>query len=343
MRIVTARAPAKLILTGEHAVLHGVPAVAMAINCYCDTTVSSHSLPQVLFDLVNLKHKRSRTMAHLRQLKHKIQSDYHQFLEGRHSILKVLSEPFHLLEYTTSAFIEKFNIHLHKGWNVRTHSDIPTGYGLGSSAAAVVSTNFALNQFNGKNLSIEALFELNLDAENLQHGQSSGLDIQVSARGGCLRFTPGLPVETLEWPNFPLTLVLTGKPQSSTGECVTQSQAYFAKNPKSTLLFKDVSEAMTTAIQTKDFLAFKQAITRNQRLLERIKVIPATVSNFIKNLESQGFAAKVCGAGAISGDAAGVVAVFSHHSELKTVMQAYPQFQLMDAEIDLKGVHLLSL
>lgn len=341
MKSVTARAPAKLILTGEHAVLQGVPALAIALTCYCDTTISSHSLPQVLFDLANLKHKRLRTLSHLKRFKTKVQNNYDHFLKGKKSILNVLREPFHLLEYTTSAFIDRLNLHLKEGFNVKTHSDIPSGYGLGSSAAAIVSTNFALNQFNGENLSLNTLFQLNLDAENLQHGHSSGLDIQVSAHGGCLRFIRNAPPETLTWPDFPLTLILTGKPASSTGECVAQSQAYFSQHPRCIESFHEVSQTIENAMLTRNFESFKAGIQRNQALLEKLGVIPQPICHFIQDLAHHGFTAKVCGAGSISGENAGVVAVFANTSDLDSILRHYPHFICLNAEIDLQGVRLI--
>jgi mevalonate kinase len=336
---ISARAPAKLILSGEHAVLHGVPALAMAVNLYCDTTISANSLPRVLFDLANLDHKRSRTLQHLRRLKAKIQQDYHAFLEGSHSIREVLREPFHLLEYTTSAFMDKLNVRLQEGFQVHTHSSIPTGYGLGSSAAAVVSTNFALNHFLGKDLSLDDLFQLNLDAENLQHGKSSGLDIYVSAHGGLVSFSLGKIPQKLVWPVFPLCLVLTGEPISSTGECVEHSKGYFEQHPSVLAEFSAVSEAMRAALDAAHFEAFAKAVIQNQRLLECLGVVPSPVQAFIQALHTAGLPAKVCGAGAIRGDAAGVVAVFAPKDTVTTLLPQDRSWSIIDAIIDLQGVH----
>lgn len=340
---VTARAPAKLILTGEHAILHGVPAIAMAINCYCDTTISPSSTPRVLFNLANLDHKRERTLHHLRRFKAKIEDSYHQFLAGDRSIRSVLKKPFHLLEYTATAFLEKMDAERKEGFSVHTHSNIPEGFGLGSSAAAIVSTNYALNIFTEKHLSLDQLFELNLEAENLQHGRASGLDIYVSAHGGMVRFCHDKKrVEPLTWPSFPLTLILTGQPESTTGECVTHTKAFLDQHPELIAEFEAVSQKIYQALNAKDFDAFKWAITQNERLLETIGVVPDRVRTLIHSLEAQGLAAKVCGAGAISGDNAGVVAVFG---DFKTVSKALPadsSEKLMDISIDLEGVRVLA-
>ncbi len=341
---VSARAPGKLILTGEHAVVQGAPAIAMAINCYCDTTLTPTPLPKVLFDLANLDHKRSRTLHYLSRLKAKIKEDYQEFLAGDRSIRKVLKEPFQLLEYTASAFIEKLQIKMDQGFSVKTDSKIPTGCGLGSSAAAIVSLNFALNRFTGKNLSVTELFELNLDSENLQHGKSSGLDIYVSAHGGCWRFDNGSgkgKVERLVFPNFPVSVIITGEPESTTGECVAHTRMVFEKNRTLLAKFKKVSDKMDKSIQDADFAAFKQAITQNERLLEEIGVVPSAVQMLIKQLEQAGFAAKVCGAGAIRGDKAGVVLVTANAAELKNLDFMAAAGEVMDIEVDQHGVQII--
>ncbi len=340
LKKLTARAPAKLILSGEHAILQGVPAIAIAINLYCETTVTSQSLPRVLFNLANLEHKRERTFRHLRRFKAKVQADYHRFLEGKHSIRQVLKEPFHLLEYTATAFMDKLNLKMQEGLSVHTHSDIPSGYGMGSSAAAIVSLNFALNQFTGKNLSLDELFHLNLAAENLQHGQSSGLDIYTSAHGGCIRFCHDKTAESLTWPDFPFTLILSGTPESTTGECVAHTQALFKREPSRVADFARVSEAVYQAIQHHDFNAFKAAIIENEHLLEALGVVPLKIQAQIKTLHQAGIAAKICGAGAIQGEGAGVVIAFASAEAIAQTLPGFTPLELRHAHVDLHGVTL---
>lgn len=337
---LTARAPAKLIITGEHAVLQGAPAIAVALNRYCDTTLTPTPLPKVLFDLVNLDHKRGRTLRYLSRFKTKVREDYQEFLKGGVSIRKVLKEPFQLLEYTASAFIDKLQHKMDEGFSVKTHATIPTGCGLGSSAAAIVSLNYALNHFTGKNLSVEELFEMNLDSENLQHGKSSGLDLFVSAHGGCLRFQEG-KVEKLEFPAFPLTLLITGEPESSTGECVAHSREFFAKQPALIKAFEEVCEQIYESIQIDNFEAFRKGIIKNECLLEELGVVPASIQALIRQVESFGFAAKVCGAGALKGDKVGAILIAGSLNEIQAYDFIQAAGELMSVEIDQEGVRLV--
>ena len=55
-QMLTARAPAKLILSGEHSVLYVSPAIAFAINKYVYTTIKPNVVNNnVLLDLLNFK------------------------------------------------------------------------------------------------------------------------------------------------------------------------------------------------------------------------------------------------------------------------------------------------
>ncbi len=335
---IKARAPGKLILSGEHAVGQGAPAIAIAINRYCETTITPTPLPKVLFDLVNLDHKRGRTLRYLSRLKTKVKADYQAFLTGDRSIRKVLREPFQLLEYAAGAFIEKLQVKMDEGFSVNTHANIPTGCGLGSSAAAIVSLNYALNTFTGKNLSLSELFELNLASENLQHGKSSGLDLYVSAYGGCVYFHQG-EASPLPFPGFPLSVIVTGTPASGTGECVTHTRAIFAAEPNLIHEFEKVTKAIRKSLEEADLAAFKTGITQNQRLLERLGVVPVKVQTLIRQLEQAGFAAKVCGAGAIRGNQAGAVLVVAEASALKDFsLLTATATEIIEVEVDTQGV-----
>ena len=105
-------------------------------------------------------------------------------------------------------------------------------------------------------------------------------------------------------------LVNTGKPAASTGECVSHTESFF----KRTALADDfaaVTQSFDNALQAQDVTDMRRAFRENHRLLTEIGVVPRRVETLISELERQGGAAKVCGAGSITGDAAGAVVILA--------------------------------
>ncbi len=224
-----ARSPAKLILSGEHAVVYGKPAIAMAINRYAESTINANLSSAILFNCLNFKSAKSFTLQALEGIKHRLQDKYHAFLDGRCGIREVLKTPFELLQYTVTHLLETLNVTLSDGLEIRAASEIPIGCGMGSSAAIVMSTLYALAHFLKLEIDPARFLALGREAENLQHGYSSGLDLHLAMKGGCLRFEEGQTlVRTL--PNVPLSIAQTGTPESTTGQCVSQVSKHFKRS-----------------------------------------------------------------------------------------------------------------
>jgi mevalonate kinase len=342
---LTARSPGKLILSGEHAVVYGKPALAMAVNRYAQSRISSHFTPAIFFNLLNLRYAKSLTLSTLTALKTRLQENYNDFLQGQCGIRDVLKKPFELLQYTVSNVIEKLNMTLPHGVEIKTSSTIPMGCGMGSSAATVMSTLHALTHFF--KLELEPLHYLHLgkEAENLQHGRSSGLDLQLAMQGGCLKFQEG-KMEARNFPNFPLYIVQTGTPLSSTGECVAHVAAHLQQG---TLLedFEAITHEMDKTLTTGHIKGIQDCIRANHALLSTLAVVPAKVQTFIQALESLGAAAKICGAGAVKGDKGGVIWVVFQEAQnphfnpaLSHLLKEY-DYTLHTLEMDRGGSHLV--
>ena len=72
---LTARTPAKLILSGEHAVVYGQPAIAMAVDRYTTTTTTWRDSPHIHFKLADLKYAKTITLQTLQRLTMQLQTD----------------------------------------------------------------------------------------------------------------------------------------------------------------------------------------------------------------------------------------------------------------------------
>lgn len=306
-------APGKIILSGEHAVVCGQPAVAMAVDRYASASVIPHASPAtVVFDLLNLKHHKDMTVKALKRFKSRLSRDYHGFLQGERSIKDVLKLPHELSHFALSNFLERFNRFSDAGIHLKTESSIPMGCGMGSSAAMILAVKFALAHHFKEDIDKEHLFQLALETEKLQHGYSSGLDLRVSLQGGALEYHHGQFTALLVPPEWPLYMVNTGSPDSTTGECVSHTRKLFETSALAAE-FGAVANAVKIALNQNHFADFQIAIRANHRLLIDLGVVPLPVQEFIQHLEQLGLAAKICGAGSIAGDKAGVVLIASEH------------------------------
>lgn len=220
------RTPAKLILSGEHAVLYGYPALAVAINCYMEVIVRWTFPLHFSFHFMGIDFRRQITLQTLQKLQKKLKNQYHKYRAGRLSIRKVLKKPFELSLFTFINVLDRLKSELPTGIDIVTNSNIPMGCGMGSSAASVVSLIYALTQFLNIDLNLEDYLTLGIESENLQHGYSSGLDVHTVYHGGCLRYEKG-DFEKRTLPDLPIQLVQTGQPKSSSGECVSQVSSFF--------------------------------------------------------------------------------------------------------------------
>ena len=75
-------------------------------------------------------------------------------------------------------------------------------------------------------------------------------------------------------------------------------------------------------------------------LLSRLKVVPEKIQKFIKLIENAGGAAKICGAGSIYGDNAGIIMLFGDLELLAPIVAAH-KYQLQDLKIDYNGVQIV--
>ncbi len=320
--IIKIQAPGKLILSGEHAVVHGNPAIAMAINRYVTATVTEEKVPHILLHLADLAHDSRLSLDALRSLKDRIKRKYHGFIRGDYSIRDVLQKPFELAQFALSVFAESLHIPIPNGVNVHVKSDLPMGCGMGSSAATIISVMEAVSHYLQKPLSSDMLFKLALEAENMQHGYSSGLDLRIAQQGGCL-YLHDQQIESRLVPDLPMYLINTGTPITTTGQCVEAVSSHF----QSSLLkdeFAHVTKKMDEALQQQSLSRMQEAMKENHRLLIQIGVVPQRVQQFIAAIELEDAAAKVCGAGAIAGDQAGAVLVLSQdETSVKTIAQRF--------------------
>ena len=304
-----ASAPAKIILTGEHSVVYGQPAIVTAVNRFAYAEILPGGSHDITLSLADLKQKASSTLRALRMMRERLLESYRLCLKGQLSIREVLQKPSELFQFALITLIDTFQMEIQKGFHINLHSEIPIGCGMGSSAATIVSVIRVLSDFLGLELKAEWLHKLSMEAEKLQHGYSSGVDSYVSLNGGCVRFQQG-KATPIPLPTSALYIVNSGKPKTSTGECVMHVADHF----KESLIWEEfgaIAQKIEQALTQEKLSDLKDLIRYNHRLLVSLGIVPEKVKAFIKDVEAENGAAKICGAGAISGDSSGVCLVLT--------------------------------
>lgn len=325
---VVATAPGKSILIGEHAAVYGRPALVAALDRRLTVRLDEDDagigdaaevrlrLPQVGVDRVVAWDEIARYTAGARErwLTYRERPDPASFaaLRGEdpaHVVLVTLGEAARELRLPPQAL------------TLEITSEIPTGAGFGSSAAAGVATILALAEHAGRSLPSAALIELAQRVEELQHGKPSGVDATVVARGGllwCERGPEGLEATAVDAAAHHLRrirLLHTGTPGEATGAVVAAVAARLGAEPALASALGRM-EAATRALRTEigDPIDRPErvidAIRRFERELEALGVVPGPVRRLVRRVERAGGAAKVSGAGSLAGPGAGSLLVY---------------------------------
>ena len=199
---VIASAPAKVILFGEHFVVYGKPAIAVAID-------------RRVYVKVGIREDRK---LYIRSLSLEISGCFQNekfFLEsGKESA----EEKFEPIRVVAEKLLEASNKDV--GVTIEIDSQIPVAAGLGSSASVAAATATALNHLLNAELSREEIFRVTFEAEKLIHGTPSGIDPAIATYGGAIiyRKDEGFQPINIEF-NVPLIIGDTGL-ERSTGSLV---------------------------------------------------------------------------------------------------------------------------
>ena len=268
---MAASAPGKIILTGEHFVVHGAYSIAAAVNKRVRVSVSEVSEDSYIL---------------AGNGKSKVNND-----DGRFVLVKTILR--HIFEAKNLK---------NQGVAISISSDIPAGSGLGSSAAVSVATAAAALKFTGLETSPKKIFEIALLGEKKVHGNPSGIDVETSLRGGMLLFsrnTEPKPIPLNRAVHF--LVVYSGKPRRTSAlidkvelrkkqypnffDCLTRSASF---------LSLDVVDAITAG----DLPRLGALMSISQAALSWIGVSTSSIDRLIEDIAAQEvFGVKLTGAG----------------------------------------------
>lgn len=183
MTVISASAPGKAILFGEHAVVYHRPAIAVPVNqVQVKTTITSVSKGQP--DEIWLEAPEV----------------------GLKCRLAALPDSYPLVMLIT-LFKQTFRLSTFPAMRISIRSSIPVAGGLGSGAAVSISVIRALSAFLGLALDDSQVCALAFEIEKRHHGTPSGIDNTVITYARPIFFQRDLPVEFIT-PGAPFHLVI---------------------------------------------------------------------------------------------------------------------------------------
>lgn len=272
-------APAKVILSGEHAVVYGRPALVSTIN---------------------LRLKFSLTI-----LARSLQDN------------KINKEIF-FISQKVKDYLKKEKINfVDKQFNFTIESDIPIGRGLGSSAALSVTTVAAfLEFFTGRQFEKKEINNLAYQIEKHFHQNPSGVDNSASCFGGLIFYQKNISLEKLNF-KIPkkieekLFLIDSGKPKETTGEMVSLVRAKISQAILNEIAMS--TKKLEESIERKNVNLFQECLVDNEKMLEKLEVVSIKTKKLLAALTKFGVG-KVTGAGG-SKTNSGFILFFSDDKE----------------------------
>jgi len=307
-----ASAPGKIILFGEHFVVHGTKAILAAIDKR--VTVTS-----VFTNAGTLK-----VNSQLGTLEVPISSSYEE--------VKSEFRPFVYLANKIINSNQNVN-----GLEVTIDSDIPIGVGLGSSSACCVAAAASISELF-KELSSEEILNISIEAEKTIFPDTSGADCTICTYGGMIeyeRFTGTKKIDN----TFELNLVIANSMIPHTTKNSVERVSKFKENDEERfsqlcdLETKLIDEAII-AMKNNDATTLGLKMSENQKYLEEIQVSNDTLRDMISSLNEISLGSKITGAG----DGGCIIALVEDENMDKVPALLGKDKECFSAKIDTKGV-----
>lgn len=185
---------------------------------------------------------------------------------------------------------------------VEARTELPGGAGLGSSAALSVAVLRAIDELLGIERMIAEVIACSLAWERVFHGAPSGIDSALAAEGGILVYRKGEAPEVVSAPKpFRICVGDTGE-RSSTRSMVDAVARLRERNrAKIDLVFDSMAALVRNgrlAIEAGDHAAVGQLLDLNHALLASLMLSTEVVESMCASARGAGaFGAKVTGAG----------------------------------------------
>ncbi len=273
--MVTASAPGKIILLGEHAVVYGSPALAVPVT-QVKATVTVRNRPVGGIEV------KAPAIA--------LAADYASL------------SPSHPLAAAIQGVLTTLAVTNLPPCTINIHSSIPVAGGLGSGAAVSVALIRAFSAFLGSPLPDQEVDRIAFEVEKLHHGIPSGIDNAVVTYGKPVYFIKGKPIITLHVGKpFLIVIAGTGLTALTKDSVAAVRKLWENDKPRWEKVFKSVGEIAhqgSLAIKNGDIPELGRLMDANHTLLQEMTVSCRELDQLVDiSRKSGALGAKLSGGG----------------------------------------------
>ena len=298
MPIVFGKAPGKIILFGEHAVVYGQPAIAIPVS---KVNATARVLPNM--DAAPGQMRIQALDFDLNEDLSNLPDDHPLAAAVQRTLVAVA--PDHLPACT-----------------LQISSTIPVSAGMGSSAAISVAIIRALSAFLGATLSTSTISDLAYEVEKIHHGTPSGIDNNVIAYQQPVYFIRDEPIQFLQIKKPTQWVIADTGEKTPTRETVAAVRALHSADGK---FYDDifdqigaVAKQARIALTNGDVTALGYLMNENQRLLHKLNVSSSRLDHLI----NAALAADAAGAKLSGGGCGGNMIALAPSERLTAIEQA---------------------
>jgi len=304
-----ASAPGKIILFGEHFVVHGTKAILAAID------------KRVTVTSIFTDNKTIKVNSQLGTIEVPISSS--------HEEVKSEFRPFVYLANKIINSEQNIN-----GLEITIDSDIPIGVGLGSSSACCVAATASISELFNE-LSSEEILKMSIEAEKTIFPDTSGADCTVCTYGGMIEYPSIEKIDN----TFDLNLLIVNSMMPHNTKNSVEKVSKFKENDEERFsqlcdLETKLIDEVVIAMKNNDATAFGLKMSENQKYLEEIQISNDTLRDMISSLKEISLGTKITGAG----DGGCIIALVKDENMDKVPALLPKDKEYFSAKIDTKGV-----
>ena len=300
---ITVSAPGKLMLLGDHAVVHDRPCLVTAVDqrIYLTAEILDEHIFELYAPDVQIKNYKKNL--------NEIGDGY-------------IPKGAKFIEIAIKNFSEIYPIK--KGLKISTRSDFSSSFGFGSSSASTVCILKALSELLNLGLSPKEIFNIAYKTVLDIQGVGSGFDIAASIYGGVLYFLGGGKIiDHINVKSLPLVVGFSGI-KADTAILVKELKEKAKIYPSIYKPLFDVSSTLVEngrkALVKGDFEMFGQLMNVNEGLLASYGVEISKLADMIYAARGAGaYGAKLSGAG--GGDCMIAIIPEEKREEIETAIE----------------------